>query len=92
MILNIILFKNVKIDCFTTPQFTDIDAEKAALQLARSLKLNEGKEEINKFKHLEMYYFGTFEDSTGKIELLSEPKRLLDCTKFFKGEEVVSNE
>lgn len=89
MILNVIIFKNKRIDAFTVPQFDDHEPEKSALQLARSLKLNEGKPEINTFKYLEMYYFGTFDDQTGKLELLSEPKLLLDCTKFFKQEDVV---
>lgn len=90
MILNIILFKNVKIDCFTQPQFTDIVPETAAIELARSLKLNEGKDEIKKFKNLKMYTFGTFDDSTGNFVLLEEPKELLDCTKFFKKGAVVN--
>lgn len=89
MILNVIIFKNKKIDAFTVPQFDDHEPEKSALQLARSLKLNEGKSEINTFKNLEMYYFGTFDDNTGKLDLLSEPKLLLDCSKFFKQEEII---
>ena len=89
MILNVLIFKNKKIDCFTTPQFDDHEPEKAALQLARSLKLNEGKEEISHFKNLDLYFFGTFDDSTGKLVLLDEPKLLLDCSKFFKVEDLV---
>lgn len=89
MILNVLIFRNKKIECFTTPQFDDHEPEKAALQLARSLKLNEGKDEINQFKNLELYFFGTFDDSTGKLILLDEPKLLLDCSKFFKKEEIV---
>ena len=89
MILNVLIFKNKKIECFTTPQFDDHEPEKAALQLARSLKLNEGKKEIEIYKNLVLYYFGTFDDSTGKLDLLDEPKLLLDCTKFFPKEDVL---
>lgn len=92
MILNVLIFRNKKIECYTTPQFDDHEPEKAALQLARSLKLNAGKAEIEQFKNLELYDFGTFDDSTGELKLLDEPKLLLDCSKFFKAEEVVDEE
>ena len=92
MILNVLIFRNKKIECYTTPQFDDHEPEKAALQLARSLKLNVGKAEIEQFKNLELYDFGTFDDSTGKLDLLDEPRLLLDCSKFFKKEEIVDEE
>ena len=41
MILNIIVFKNVKIGAFTTPNFIDLEPEKAAVQLQRAITRGE---------------------------------------------------
>lgn len=43
MILHIMSFFNKKISCYTQPHYIDIEPEKAALQLSRSLTLNEKK-------------------------------------------------
>lgn len=82
MILNIIIFKNKIIDCFSTPNFDDHAPEDAAVQLSRSLKANRDKVElVRTYRFLDMYYFGTFDDSTGEIKLEKEPRLLLDCSK-----------
>ena len=78
MKLNIIIFKNKKIDAFTQPQFIDIEPEKAALELSRSLTLNEKKEIDDNYKNLDMYVIGIFDDETGIISQ-EEPRKLLDC-------------
>lgn len=76
MILNIIVFKNVKIGAFTTPNFTDLEPEKAAVQLQRAITLNADKPEyVNQYKNLEMFYLGTFDDENGKVQI-EEPKLL----------------
>lgn len=76
MILNIIVFKNVKIGAFTTPNFIDLEPEKAAVQLQRAITLNAYKPEyVNQYKNLEMFFLGTFDDETGKVQI-GEPKFL----------------
>lgn len=93
MILNIIVFFNKRIECFTTPNFDDHSPKDAAVQLERSLKLNLDKEDIiRSYKFLDMYHFGTFEDSTGKIDLLEKPVKLLDCSKLLGVTEEEINE
>lgn len=79
MILNIIVFKNKRVEAFTNPQFLDIEPEKAAVQLARSLKLNQGKKE---YLDLDMYFLGTFDDETGVITQVP-PHLLLECSTCF---------
>lgn len=69
MELNVICFKNVKINAFTTPNFTDIDPEIAAIQLERSLIINSDKAEVlAPYKNLDMYHIGYFDDISGKFE------------------------
>lgn len=81
MKLNILIFKNKKIDTFTQPQFTDIEPEKAAIQLSRSLLINEDEAIDKRYEHLNMFVLGTFDDNTGKCELLEKPKLLLNCSQ-----------
>lgn len=80
MILNVIAFKNGKINAFTTPQFIDIEPVKAATQLKRSI-LNAGEKDYDKigvYRDLDMYNLGTFDDELGKFNLI-EPELLLNC-------------
>ena len=67
MILHIVAFKNKQINAFTQPQYIDIEPEKAAIQLARSIKLEKDVEKVLKYKDLDMYKLGTFDDETGLI-------------------------
>lgn len=82
MILNIICFKNEKIKAFTQPQFIDVDPEKAALQLCRSIQLNADK--ASPYQNLTMWYLGSFDDETGIISQIDEMKFLCDCRKVCK--------
>lgn len=83
MKLNIIIFKNVKINAFTTPNFTDLEPEVAAKQLERSLILNQDKDEMIKpYANLDMCCIGSFDDETGVIiqtapVLLFSPRELI---------------
>lgn len=96
MILNILIFKNKKIDTFTQPQFTDVEPEKAAIQLSRSLLINEDEAIDKRYQDLDMYFLGTFDDNSGDIVLDGEsPRLLLDCTLVLKSKkkkvEVISD-
>lgn len=76
MKLNVIIFKNLKINAFTTPNFTDVDPEIAATQLQRAITMNfENKQYIDPYKNLDMYTIGVFDDETGKLEQI-EPRFL----------------
>lgn len=74
-----VMFRNRKIGAFTTPQFIDIEPEKAAVQLSRSLQINE-KPDIDKtYQDLVMFYLGSFDDESGELVCLDEPRQLLVC-------------
>lgn len=83
MILNIVCFKNMKVDAFTQPQFIDIEPDKAATQLARSMKLD--PEKATPYQNLTMWFLGTFDDESGTFTLEDEAVLLLDCRKVWKG-------
>lgn len=85
MILNIMMHKNKKIDCFTQPIFTDLDPEKFAIQEARSLKIAKNLEDIVPYKNLTLFFLGTFDDESGAIVLEDDgPRLLMDCSKIVK--------
>lgn len=78
MKLHVLIFRNTKIGCFTQPQFSDVEPEKAAIQLGRSLKLCEDVATLKKYEPLEMYHIGTFDDETGVFDAI-QPVLLLNC-------------
>ena len=83
MILNVLVFKNEKIGAFTAPHFIDIEPQKAAVQLARSMKLD--LEKATPYQNLTMWSLGTFDDEKGVFTLEDEPVLLLDCRAIWKG-------
>lgn len=90
MKLNILIFKNKRLDCFTQPNFDDHEPEVAAIQLSRSLIANKDKEDVIKpYRFLDMYVLGIFDDQSGQFELLKEPRLLLDCSKVLGISEAV---
>ena len=86
MILNILVFKNLKINCFTTPQYDDHDPKDAAEQLRRSLICEKDVTKVNPYKNLELYCMGTFNDLTGEMKV-TKPELLLDCAAIVKERE-----
>lgn len=89
MKLNILIHKNMKINCFTQPIFIDIEPEKVAIQESRSLLTCDKGETILPYKNLKLYYVGLFDDETGEIVTVDENgdsllRELLDCRKIVK--------
>lgn len=83
MILNIYMHKNIKIDCFTQPYFSDVDPDKFAINEERALTIADLKS-IVQYKNLHLYFVGVFDDLTGEIitkDENGEPliRKLLDC-------------
>lgn len=79
MILHVIMFKDLRIGAFCTPQFIDVDPEIAATQMERSLIINiEDAQKIKPYNDLDMYWIADFDDATGKLTQ-NEPVFLLSC-------------
>lgn len=83
MILTVIIFKNKKAECFTTPQFVDVEPENAAVQLARSLMVNEDEDVDKRYRYLDMYTIGSFNDETGDFTAC-KARKLLECNAVIK--------
>lgn len=78
MILDIVCFRNKKMKCYTTPQFTQDKLDNLEVNYTRSF-IAAGAAQIEKYKSLALYHFGTFDDETGTYNLLEEPELLFDC-------------
>lgn len=82
MKLNILMFYNKKIECFTQPVFDDHEVDVVAQQLSRSLIIEKDFTKVIPYKNLKLYHLGKFDDQTGKIDLLEKPELILDCSKI----------
>lgn len=78
MILHILSFRNKGLKAWSNPHYSDIDPEKCAVQLSRGLASCRPEQRAS-YKRLALYCLGTFDDESGKFDLLSEPEFLLDC-------------
>ena len=78
MRIHIIMFKNVKINAYTTPNFIDIEPEVAAEQLKRSIIINADDDKLlAPYENLDMYWVGDFDDIEGIFYTNSEAQFLL---------------
>lgn len=81
MILHVLAFKNMIINSFTSPNFVDVEPDKAAVQLARSfaLSLKNEPEKVDSYASLILYHIADFDDQTGVITSFDSPVLLLNC-------------
>ena len=78
MILDVLAFRNKKLKCYTQPFYSQEKLENLETNLSRSIYTG-GQTMILKYKNLVLYKFGTFDDQTGKYDLLEEPELITDC-------------
>lgn len=78
MILDVYAFRNKALKCYANPYFSQEKKENVDQNLARSI-FAAGPAGKEKYKNLALYYFGTFDDTLGKYDLLREPELVVDC-------------
>lgn len=78
MILDIIAFRNKAIKSYLNPQYIEGKLENLEVALTRGITLG-GAAKVKEYKDLALYHFGTFDDQTGKYDLLKEPELICDC-------------
>lgn len=77
MKLEILCIKNKGMGCWSQPWFVQSKLENEAEGLARTISFN--SEARVKYKKCALYHLGTFDDVTGKYDLLKDYVLLLDC-------------
>lgn len=78
MILEVFAFRNKRMKSYTNPWFSQDKIENMEVNMSRSLILG-GPDMVKKYKNLVLYHFGTFDDETGKYDLLEQPEMIFDC-------------
>lgn len=78
MILDVLSFRDKKITCWSNPFFTQDKVENIATSLQRTIILG-GEEVKKKYEKKALYRFGTFDDVSGKYDLLESPELIVDC-------------
>lgn len=78
MILEVMAFRNKKMKCYANPFFSQDKLDNAEVSISRAI-ISGGESAKAKYNHLALYHFGTFDDVTGKYDLLKEPELLCDC-------------
>lgn len=77
MILDILCYRNKAMKCYANPIYSQEKLENLEVNVSRSI-IAGGPEARLKSKNLALYHFGTFDDETGKFDLLKEPELLFD--------------
>lgn len=78
MILEVFAFRNKRMKCYANPYFSQEKLDNIETNLGRSIVMG-GPEMQKKYKSLALYHFGTFDDCSGKYDLLAEPELIVDC-------------
>lgn len=77
MILDVIAVRNKKMKCYANPTFSQEQLKNLEVNMTRSLITSAEMRE--RYKNTAVYYFGTFDDESGKYDLKEEPEFLFDC-------------
>lgn len=90
MKLYIYSVRDKKLGAFDSPHFAHDDSEHMSESIARELKRIK-PEEISRAADCALYYMGTFDDISGKFELLAEPEKLIDYEDYVPRKMEVNN-
>lgn len=87
MIWRIFAYKDKSIKCFTPPRFEKDDVEQFKEATIRGCLKLTTEEDKMMARDRALYYFGTFNDTEAKFDLLPEPEKLIDFEDYVRKEE-----
>lgn len=85
MKLYVYSLRDKKLQSFEAPVFKDDEPERCKEKSARGLRLV-GEEDKARARDMALYYLGTFDDESGKFELLDHEEKLLDYEDYLPRE------
>lgn len=71
-----------KAEFFNHPIVSEIEPEAFSKNIERSIKLCRDPKQLTAIADCKLVMLGTFEDETGKFDILEEPKMLVECDKL----------
>lgn len=85
------IWRDKKLGVYGNPQFTTEDKEHVAVGTARGLAGITDAMKKAQAKDSALYYVGTFDDITGKFDLLPELEKILDAEDYIKSDAEIEN-
>lgn len=73
-----------KADFYNHPMVSEIEPEAFAVNITRSIKLCKDAKQLSAIADCKLLFLGTFDDESGKFEILDEPKLLVECDKLIE--------
>lgn len=68
-----------KADFYNHPMISEIEPDAFKANVERSIVLCRDAAKLSAIADCKLLYLGTFDDVSGKFEILEEPQKLLDC-------------
>lgn len=81
MKLHIYCVRDKKLQAYGTPQFAKDYPDQQAETCIRGLKKGEA-DQVPGARDCALYYFGTYDDNSGKFEILPETQKLIDYEDY----------
>lgn len=82
----IYVVRDKRLKCYGTPTFSLNDPEQQGESVIRGIRKGEANN-VPGARDCALYCFGSYEDNTGKFEIMPEPVKLLDYEDYFIKEE-----
>lgn len=69
---------------FNHPQISEIEPQAFAANITRAIKLNRDPKQLLMIADCKLLFLGTFDDESGKFDILSSPEVLVECDKLIE--------
>jgi len=73
-----------KAEFFNHPMVSEVEPDAFAVNITRSIKLCRDPKQLSAIADCKLLLLGTFDDETGKFDILEEPKLLVECDKLIE--------
>ena len=73
-----------KADFFNHPMVSEIEPKSFATNIVRSIKLCRDPKQLSAIADCKLLYLGTFDDESGKFEILPDYEMLVECDKLIE--------
>jgi metal-sulfur cluster biosynthetic enzyme len=80
-----------KADFYNHPQISEMEPVAFSKTIERSIKLCRDPKILANISDCKLVYLGTFDDETGKFNILPEPKIILECDKLIESLNSISD-
>lgn len=73
-----------KAEFYNHPMVSEIEPESFAVNITRSIKLCRDPKQLSAIADCKLLFLGTFDDESGKFDILDNPVLLVECDKLIE--------